>query len=44
MAPDIDALKPAPIDPIDQRKNVLKRAVNQKVLVPNILSLMPAWP
>ncbi|KAI1387589.1 terpene synthase [Hypoxylon trugodes] len=28
----------------DEKKNLIKRAVNQKVLVPNVLSLMPAWP
>lgn len=29
---------------IDERKNVVRRVLNQKVLVPDILSLMPAWP
>jgi hypothetical protein len=28
----------------DERKEVIRRALNKKVLVPDILSLMPAWP
>jgi hypothetical protein len=28
----------------DERKEVIKRALNKKVLVPDILALMPAWP
>ncbi|KAI1080065.1 terpene synthase [Whalleya microplaca] len=47
MAPDIDRLWSSTTDvvtsPNDERKNLIKRALNQKVLVPNILSLMPAW-
>ncbi|KAJ3573799.1 hypothetical protein NPX13_g4573 [Xylaria arbuscula] len=38
---------PSPIttvEPEDERKNLIKRVVNQKVMVPDILSLMPAWP
>ncbi|KAK7752680.1 hypothetical protein SLS62_005449 [Diatrype stigma] len=48
MAPDIDRVGGVvfadPVYPIDERKNVVKRALNQKILVPDILSLMPAWP
>lgn len=48
MAPDIDHIWPSSPDGVtnlvDERKNLIKRALNQKVLVPNILSLMPAWP
>ena len=52
MAPDIDHiwssttdLAGSPVEsPIDERKVLIKRALNQKVLVPSILSLMPAWP
>lgn len=47
MAPDIDRIGGVvidPVDPVDERKNVVKRALNQKILVPDILSLMPAWP
>lgn len=28
----------------DERKEVIRRALNKKVLVPDILGLMPAWP
>ncbi|KAF3070170.1 Presilphiperfolan-8-beta-ol synthase [Trichoderma lentiforme] len=28
----------------DERKEVIKRVLNKKVLVPDILALMPAWP
>lgn len=28
----------------DEREQLTKRALNQKILVPDILSLMPAWP
>ncbi|KAI1175881.1 terpene synthase [Nemania sp. FL0916] len=31
-------------EPQDEREQLVKRVMNQKVLVPNILSLMPAWP
>ncbi|KAI8955477.1 terpene synthase [Xylaria longipes] len=31
-------------EPEDERKALIKRVVNQKILVPDILSLMPAWP
>ncbi|KAI1429822.1 terpene synthase [Xylaria sp. FL1777] len=31
-------------EPEDERKRLIKRVLNQKVLVPDILSLMPAWP
>ncbi|KAI0483601.1 terpene synthase, partial [Xylaria cf. heliscus] len=31
-------------EPEDERKELVKRVVNQKILVPDILSLMPAWP
>lgn len=27
-----------------ERKEIIRRALNTKVLVPNILELMPAWP
>ncbi|KAI1737472.1 terpene synthase [Xylaria scruposa] len=30
--------------PEDEREAIIKRVVNQKILVPDILSLMPAWP
>ncbi|KAI1809372.1 terpene synthase [Poronia punctata] len=47
MAPDIDRLwatpQPFTEDHDDERKRLLKKAMNQKVLVPDILSLMPAW-
>ncbi|KAH8895628.1 terpene synthase [Thozetella sp. PMI_491] len=29
---------------LEERQKVIKRAANQKILVPDILSLMPAWP
>ncbi|KAI0514879.1 terpene synthase [Xylaria bambusicola] len=32
------------LEPENERKNLIKRVLNQKVLVPDILSLMPAWP
>ncbi len=38
---------PSPITtlkPEDERKKLIKRVLNQKILVPDILSLMPAWP
>lgn len=48
MAPDIDQIWSSPpgaaTSLVDERKNLVKRALNQKVLVPSILSLMPAWP
>ncbi|RYP18528.1 hypothetical protein DL765_003903 [Monosporascus sp. GIB2] len=44
MAPDIDHIGNFFSPQVDERKNVIKRAMNQKVLVPDILSLMPAWP
>ncbi|KAL7621962.1 hypothetical protein AAE478_007463 [Parahypoxylon ruwenzoriense] len=48
MAPDIDRIWSAGTDvapsPTDERKNLVKRVLNQKVFVPNLLSLMPAWP
>lgn len=48
MAPDIDRLwgatQATALEPEDERKRLIKRAVNQKILVPDILSLMPAWP
>lgn len=48
MAPDIDQIWTITSDgatsPMDERKILVKRALNQKVLVPSILSLMPAWP
>lgn len=28
----------------EERREIIRRALNQKVLVPNILELMPAWP
>lgn len=28
----------------DERKRVISRALGQKILVPDILALMPAWP
>jgi hypothetical protein len=27
-----------------ERREIIRRALNKKVLVPNILELMPAWP
>ncbi|KAI8628809.1 terpene synthase [Xylariaceae sp. FL1651] len=48
MAPDIDRLwfpaQAAVPDSADERRQLIKKALNQKVLVPDILSLMPAWP
>ncbi|KAI0888411.1 putative pentalenene synthase [Annulohypoxylon maeteangense] len=48
MAPDIDHIWSSTTDikiaPADERKILIKRALNQKILVPSILSLMPAWP
>ncbi|KAH9907587.1 terpene synthase [Xylariomycetidae sp. FL2044] len=48
MAPDIDQLSVgspgAHTHPVDERKDLIQRALGQKVLVPDILSLMPAWP
>jgi hypothetical protein len=48
MAPDIDRLwdsaKIAAYEHEDERKKLVKRALDQKILVPDILSLMPAWP
>ncbi|KAI1141424.1 putative pentalenene synthase [Hypoxylon sp. FL0543] len=48
MAPDVDRIWSSPSEaatsPSYERKNLIKRALDQKVLVPNILSLMPAWP
>lgn len=52
MAPDIDHIWSSsthsvekPVESvIDERKVLIKRALNQKILVPSILSLMPAWP
>lgn len=32
------------LDNQDEREQLTKRALNQKILVPDILSLMPAWP
>jgi hypothetical protein len=47
MAPDIDRLWDVPrvtaVEPDDERKKLIKKALNQKILVPDILSLMPAW-
>lgn len=28
----------------DERKEVIKRALNKKILVPDILAFMPSWP
>lgn len=33
----------AGLEPLDEREKLIKRALNQKILVPDILSLMPAW-
>ncbi|KAI0477864.1 terpene synthase [Xylariaceae sp. FL0804] len=48
MAPYMDgpwaATPGAALDPVQERKSLIKRAVNQKILVPDLLSLMPAWP
>ncbi|KAI1453320.1 putative pentalenene synthase [Annulohypoxylon moriforme] len=49
MAPDIDHIWDSSstdtvVSATDERKSIIKRALNQKILVPNILSLMPAWP
>ncbi|KAI0097267.1 terpene synthase [Nemania sp. FL0031] len=47
MAPEVDTRYiPAPIsahEPLDEREQLIKRVLNQKILVPDILSLMPAW-
>ncbi|KAI1437061.1 terpene synthase [Xylaria sp. CBS 124048] len=48
MAPDIDTLwSPAEDNdvsqPFDERKQLIKRVMRQKILVPDLLSLMPAW-
>ncbi|KAI2636618.1 terpene synthase [Xylaria nigripes] len=47
MAPDIDRIwAPEPdalVRPQDERKRLIKRAMKQKVIVPDLLSLMPAW-
>ncbi|KAI1310572.1 terpene synthase [Xylaria venustula] len=32
------------LEPEDERRKLIKRVLNQKVLIPDILSLMPAWP
>ncbi|KAI1486181.1 terpene synthase [Biscogniauxia mediterranea] len=54
MAPDIDRIwdtnqvwdpTTGPVvDAAEERKSIVKRASNQKVLVPNILTLLPGWP
>jgi hypothetical protein len=30
-------------DPIEEKKSLMKRLINQKILVPDILSLLPGW-
>ncbi|KAI1118408.1 terpene synthase [Nemania sp. NC0429] len=37
------ALTPA-LEPQDEREQLIKRVLNQKILVPDLLSLMPTWP
>lgn len=37
-------LHKAAAEVFDERKDVIRRALNKKVLVPDILALMPAWP
>ncbi|KAI0408463.1 terpene synthase [Xylaria palmicola] len=48
MALALDRLyTPSPITthgPEDEREKLIRRVLNQKILVPDILSLMPAWP
>ncbi|KAI0178728.1 putative pentalenene synthase [Hypoxylon sp. FL1284] len=48
MAPDINHLWSASADTtaslVDERRSLIKRVINQKALVLNILSLMPEWP
>ncbi|KAI1504814.1 terpene synthase [Biscogniauxia marginata] len=54
MAPDINRIWDANqvwdptagplVDPAEERKSIIKRASNQKVLIPDLLSLMPTWP
>ncbi|KAI1334097.1 terpene synthase [Xylariaceae sp. FL0016] len=49
MAPDIDriwapAASKVPTSPEEERKVLVQRALHQRILVPDILSLMPAWP
>ncbi|KAI1268082.1 terpene synthase [Xylariaceae sp. FL1019] len=50
MAPDIDRIwaeeqvAAQKDDAADERKAIVKRVLGQKILVPDILSLMPAWP
>ncbi|CAJ2505362.1 Uu.00g127560.m01.CDS01 [Anthostomella pinea] len=47
MAPDIDRLwvsaPESTPESSTEKDNLIKRALNQKILVPDILSLMPAW-
>ncbi|KAI5922436.1 terpene synthase [Camillea tinctor] len=54
MAPDInriwdtnqiwDPISGPVVDPAEERKSLVKRASNQKVLVPDLVSLLPTWP
>ncbi|KAL7809588.1 terpene synthase [Trichoderma gracile] len=39
-----DHLHKAAAEVLDERKDVIRRALNKKVLVPDILALMPNWP
>ncbi|KFZ07596.1 hypothetical protein V501_06304 [Pseudogymnoascus sp. VKM F-4519 (FW-2642)] len=43
MTPDITYSTRVDHDPIEERKSLIKRLVNQKVLVPDILTLLPGW-
>lgn len=43
MTPDITYSIRVDDDPIEERKSLIKRLVNQKVLVPDILTLLPGW-
>lgn len=47
MAPDIDRLwlseSGVDVSPVTERKSLIQNVLNRKVLVPNIMSLMPAW-
>ncbi|KAI1827036.1 terpene synthase [Xylaria intraflava] len=48
MAPDIDRLwAPTQVtssQPLDERKQLIKKVLGQKIMIPDLLSLMPAWP
>jgi hypothetical protein len=43
MAPDIDRLAGYDQEPIAERMALIKRTAGQKVLIPDIISLLPGW-